>query len=134
MTYLARRIGDKLEEDNKELRGLGNLTAINLKKAHGRAQIPEGGKAMEHLKDGDHVLCDVQSPEMWIKTTINFSYMIGYTNRRSESHLELKLDRTMPIDEYKKLMQKLSIKIWNKQCLEDNIMKNKFFIMKELRI
>ena len=32
MQYLARRIGDKLEEDNQDLKGLGNLTAVNLER------------------------------------------------------------------------------------------------------
>ena len=73
MQYLARRIGDKLEEDNQDLKGLGNLTAVNLKKSTHKYLLPADGSASDFLKEGDHLVCELESYEIWLKANINYS-------------------------------------------------------------
>ena len=73
MQYLARRIGDKLEEENKELKGLGNLKAVNIKKAGQKGPIQMQGEIKDFLKDEDHLICELDSYEIWLKATIKFT-------------------------------------------------------------
>ena len=44
----------------------------------------------------------------------------------------MKVERTIGIDDFLKLLQKLIIKIWSRQCNEDPVWRGKLFVLKDL--
>ena len=46
--------------------------------------------------------------------------------------LELKVERTIAINDFQRLLQKLIIKIWSRQCNEDPSWRGKLFVLKDL--
>ena len=83
MTKLLMKINESFELKYEYLRGLTglqanelkNITNINhrnttsLSKAlkSSQNQVPIEGMVKDHLKPNDHIMCDVESHDLWIK-------------------------------------------------------------------
>lgn len=83
MTNLIQKIKENLERKYEHLRGLNGLNAKDLKRITGldfnRAPasvskalknpmsfIPLKGRVNEHLRANDHLMCDIDSHDVWI--------------------------------------------------------------------
>lgn len=53
--------------------------------------VPIEGRIKDHLKGNDHIICDVDSLDIWVK----FKFSLDSTNKSLESELELKVDKDM---------------------------------------
>lgn len=51
--------------------------------------IPIEGRVKDHLKGNDHIICDVESLDIWIKFRLSLDSSI----KNLESELELKVDK-----------------------------------------
>jgi len=110
---LLKKVGELLEIKYDYLRGLSNLTVLDIrrvantkeaqqassvgqlmKKNHDSVQmLPMKGVVKDRLRANDHVIvCALESSDMWLKFKLHMAWGLGKT---LESEVELKIDRLM---------------------------------------
>lgn len=83
-----------------------------------------------YLKDNDHIFCDIDSFDIWIKLSIS----IDSPFNSLEAELSLKIDKQMNGIEFAKIIQKLCLQIWNNFCEESQFAKDHIYILNMLKI
>jgi hypothetical protein len=115
MTNLVQKIKDNLELKYEHLRGLNGLEPKELKRItgldfnRGPASVSRAlknpmtfigmkGRVNENLRPNDHLMCDVESHDIWIKLKLMIEAP-GFGSSSSggyvEVDLEVKIDRGM---------------------------------------
>jgi len=69
-----------------------------------------GTRVGEHLREGEHIICNLESIDMWIKIKL-FMVQGKYS---IDANLDLKIVKAMVLKDFKNLMQKLALQMWNK--------------------
>lgn len=82
------------------------------------------------LKAKDHVICDIDSIDLWIKLDLQIES--PYHNLHAE--LQLKVDKTMNGADFSKIVQKVCLRIWNQFCQDSQAAKDYLYIMTKLKI
>jgi hypothetical protein len=104
---LLHRINENLEMKYEHLRGLSGLQAkdlrkitnLNMRKTNTLSNILKNsqtpvkieGRIKDQFKANDHIICDVDSLDMWVKFTLE----LDSTCKSLDSELELKIDKDM---------------------------------------
>jgi len=121
MRNFLLKIKDSLELKYEHLRGLNGLTAKEVKKITGMdfnrapasvsralknplSNVPHNGRVIEHLKANDHLICDVDSDDIWVKLKLLIE---ADQNTYLEAELEVKFDKSEKGDVFQKVIQKL---------------------------
>lgn len=71
--------------------------------------MPIEGRIDDHLKNDDHVVCDVDSLDIWLKLNIS----IDSSFKSLDSTVEIKVDKEVLGSDLMDIIQKLCIQIWN---------------------
>lgn len=102
------KIKESMELKYEHLRGLNGLQAKDVKRITGIdfsrgaatvskalknpiSTVSSSGRVVENLKANDHLMCDVESHDIWVKLRL----MIEAENKYVESELEVKFDKSM---------------------------------------
>ena len=121
MSTLLLKINESLELKYEYLRGLSglhakelrNITSMNIKSGNllskalknSQTTIPIEGRVKDHLKANDHILCDVDSLDIWVK----FKLIVDTPVKSITAELELKIDKDMTGKMLHNMVQKLSL-------------------------
>lgn len=127
MRNFIDKIKDVLELKYEHLRGLNGLLARDIKRITGidinkggssvsRAlknpisTIPTHGLVSENLKANDHLMCDVDSEDIWVKVRLMIEAELDHY---VEAELEVKVDKSMHAEAFQRVLQKLILQIWD---------------------
>lgn len=92
--------------------------------------LPLEGHISEYLKANDHLACDVDSLDMWIKVSLS----IDSPFKNLQSELYLKMDRHMTGIDIHNIIQKLCLRIWNQFCTDNKKARQNLYILTNLSI
>ena len=67
-------------------------------------------KIKDHLKENDHLMFDMESVDMWCQ--IKLFMVQGKYN--IDAIMDLKIDKQMILRDFKNLLQKLALQMWNR--------------------
>jgi len=132
-------IAEHLESKIEALRGLHQVKVRDLRKLalgnKGKGiqklnYLPTEGAIEDYVKHQDHLICDVDTSDLWLKIKINFDSPVK--NMDAEMHLKLRKSETgLGLS---RIIQKLCIRVWNQVCQDDEKVKMTYFILKRLFI
>jgi hypothetical protein len=123
MRNLLEKIKESIDQKYDHLRGLNGLQVIDLKRVTGidlnkgaatvsralknpMSSIPTKGRVSKVLRANDHLLCDIDSLDIWIK----FKLVIETPqNTLVEVEFEVKFDKTVMGEVFMRILQKLII-------------------------
>ncbi|CDW80490.1 UNKNOWN [Stylonychia lemnae] len=126
--------------------GLSGLQAIELKKVNYSLtkknqsssnplkypQIPVSteGIIQEYLKANDHIICDVDSLDFWIKFRITMDSQFSTL----DGMLELRIEKSMTGQTFNSIAQKLCIQLWKQYCLDAPKHKDQKYVLTFFRV
>jgi hypothetical protein len=154
MTNLIIIVKEQIELKYEHLRGLNGLEAKDLKRITGldftrgaasvsralkstMAFIQIKGRVGENLRPNDHLICTIDSHDVWIKLKLMIEAEV--TSNFVEVELEVKIDKCMDSPMFQKVIQRLIIQIWNQhvndKCEADSRKGiDKIYVLTEFRI
>jgi hypothetical protein len=120
MRNFMLKIKENLELKYEHLRGLNGLQAKDVKRITGidlnrapasvsralknpMSSVPTHGRVVESLRANDHLMCDVESHDIWVKLKLH----IEAEQSLVESELEVKFDKSMNGEAFQRVIQKL---------------------------
>ena len=77
-----------------------------------KSSVSQHGRVTDHLRANDHLMCDVESNDIWIKLKL----MIEAESSYVEAELEVKFEKTTNGELFQRVVQKLVMQIWNQYC------------------
>eukprot|EP00347_Sterkiella_histriomuscorum_P001523 403371706 len=145
MSTFLLYLNENLEQKYEYLRGLSGLQAVELKKVqlnlkkqnsvsnilkNPQVLVPIEGRIQDHLKPHDHILCDIESNDLWIKFNIQMDSFVT----QIDVELELKVFRDMTGTQFTHTIQKLCIQLWKQFSTEQKKMKEHRFVLTHFKI
>ena len=75
-------------------------------------QVPDQGKVGEFLDESEILVIEIDSIDIWLH--VNLTMQQG--QNKIEAEMDLKVEKSIQLKEFNRLMQKLSLKVWNECC------------------
>jgi hypothetical protein len=75
-------------------------------------QVPDHGKVGEFLDENEILVLEIDSIDIWLH--VNLTMQQG--QNKIEAEMDLKVEKSIQLKEFNRLMQKLSLKVWNECC------------------
>jgi hypothetical protein len=74
------------------------------------SSIPTQGRVSKVLRANDHILCDIESYDIWI----SFKVVIDAPqNQLIDVEFEVKADKSLTGEAFMRILQKVIVQIWN---------------------
>ena len=74
--------------------------------------IPIIGCVSNHLRDGDEVICDLESFDIWVNVYLQFVS----ADRKAQAYVKMRVENNLSVIQVKHMCQKLALIVWNKFC------------------
>lgn len=84
---------------------------------------------IDHLRHNDNLVCSIESLDIWVMVHIK---MIS-EQRSLEVDLQVKLEKTMDIEDLKQVLQKISLQVWNTLCTQSDMTRSHIFILSKFQ-
>lgn len=75
-------------------------------------QVPDHGKVGQFIDENEILVLDIDSIDIWLH--VNLFMQQG--QNKIEAEMDLKVEKSIQLKEFYRLMQKLSLKVWNECC------------------
>ena len=72
------------------------------------------GRVENHLQTNDHILCEVDSLDMWIKFNIAMECPLSSL----DVEIEVKVEKRITGSTFMLMVQKVCLQLWNQFCLD----------------
>ena len=128
MSSFLIKLTESLQRKYEQFQGLTGLAAIELKRVSNASSkkttsnsgalkgstqsIPVEGRVSQQLKNNDHIVCDLQSLDLWVRLKISVSAPC----RSLDCAVELKVDRSLSGRDFYLVAQKTCLSVWNSYC------------------
>ena len=75
-------------------------------------QIPLNGKVGDFIDENEILVLDIDSIDIWLHVNLVMSHGANSLN----ADMEIKVEKSTSLREFNRVMQKLSLKVWNECC------------------
>lgn len=81
------------------------------------SNIPIRGRVSNVLRANDHLICDIDSHDMWVK----YKIIMETQNSLVHSEMEVKFDKSIKDETFQNITQKLVLQIWNQHWQDQRL-------------
>lgn len=109
--YFMKKIGERMESTYELYRNLRGVTAEFVIKKSNRQRLEPDELVCAHLVDGEEILFELQSNDLWIRVRYN---LLDRETPTVYGSTEMRIDKYETLLEMKRKLQKFSMKLWSR--------------------